>query len=1183
MPTTTINITKSYVDNQKLRLPITQFNDNKYPGDINLFSNVTIAAVLRLFAFLLFLFYISPINRWQIWTPTSQDRLPGGLRVPPYTCTKTFSSLANSYKTIRADDSILCPHVSPILSNSFSMNINSYALAVTGGSPKSGRKASEISESPARSGLSATDEWPTITASTPVNQSDRSQGIAKKGKFTSSVGSQRKLNTFFALANGGKKTASLSPHRGAPTAGNKGTVPTLAIANTTEAPDSSPNTQNDGLVSTTIVEKLFDTPSSPPNTKRLLSTAQGSKAIAKEGTIPDSSTAFALSSLGRLRCTTAKEDNNSDPPAPTRDVFRATTDPSTQPALKSTKVTMEDNDEMETEMSPVKVYPKSSKSTKTPASTKRKVTRKPSVGFSDHDPKLVQLVEPEEFSPTPKIDHPYKTVLTATVRLDKVKDALSNFISKMTDTLAFLRTHVDSTIAILPKSPDFDNDHIFDKPSFPTVVFLLNQRYFNIETRGAFMDTLKTQNGRTVKLSLILGSTVKINHQLLEEVRHDTTNLGVTFWYKPHQDVDTTTRLVFLGAPNNANKDEVKEIIDKTLQPLEQHLLTTDPNTYPSDVFGLPWPNFAVVSEQPTGQPYVAPEIGKDGKPIQKIYVPPPPERRSLHIMCKKSDYSRLATLMTVAKARNMWLKVFGMCYPVEAPDNSYSKIECNNYLKMVDVHESAQLSYGTFRISGIKDPGIPTTLRRETGDPITVSVRQIMRMITTPREIVNGKVLPGQQVWLCVLQSDNGSYAGYYAGANSKHQKFASAFAKCPAAQIRCFLIRHGILQHDVNNFIRNNFSMAQIRLIGQAKWNSRTGLATVPVQPGEENILDAARVDNSLVDLSKLTKRDFEEDDPVVDEYNGPSDTDPACYKFDSAQSVTTIQHNTEKLKATSAGKSVASQSIGETVFTLHIDEEDDDTNVDEGFAAAADPLTSLRNEEMQFDLTFLKSQQSVNNGNTSIQSPAQSNSTNSQEDIDQPRATPSSPAKALERQFNDATTDAALAAAAVGLDLASVTHPDIQDEECFALVLAGIDVDRSFAEMFEILESLIEEAEEQDAEALHTLLEINTHVPDIIRKLLVEEARESGESVLDHLHKLHGWLRESEKEEAEENATMYRNHEGEYDKDESMLLRPEDYGNEKPQGCEHSEMISSTYGSAMSKSGTDELTSRLGAHQK
>jgi hypothetical protein len=54
------------------------------------------------------------------------------------------------------------------------------------------------------------------------------------------------------------------------------------------------------------------------------------------------------------------------------------------------------------------------------------------------------------------------------------------------------------------------------------------------------MDTLKSHNRRTVKLSLVLGSTVQVTPQL-QEVCHDTTNLGVMLWYKPHQEVEKTT------------------------------------------------------------------------------------------------------------------------------------------------------------------------------------------------------------------------------------------------------------------------------------------------------------------------------------------------------------------------------------------------------------------------------------------------------------------------------------------------------------------------------------------------------------------------------------------------------------------------------------------------------------------
>ncbi len=105
------------------------------------------------------------------------------------------------------------------------MNINSYALALTGDATKSGRKASEISESPARPGVMETDDWPAIaTGTTPGSQSERSQGNAKKGKLASSVGLQSKLNAFFALANAaGKKTNAPPPQSGVrPGGGNDG-------------------------------------------------------------------------------------------------------------------------------------------------------------------------------------------------------------------------------------------------------------------------------------------------------------------------------------------------------------------------------------------------------------------------------------------------------------------------------------------------------------------------------------------------------------------------------------------------------------------------------------------------------------------------------------------------------------------------------------------------------------------------------------------------------------------------------------------------------------------------------------------------------------------------------------------------------------------------------------------------
>jgi hypothetical protein len=190
--------------------------------------------------------------------------------------------------------------------------------------------------------------------------------------------------------------------------------------------------------------------------------------------------------------------------------------------------------------------------------------------------------------------------------------------------------------------------------------------------------------------------------------------------------------------------------------------------------------------------------------------------------------------------------------------------------------------------------------------------------------------------------------------------------------------------------------------------------------------------------ITLEKLTKRRFEEEELVLGEYTGPSAADLACYKFDLAQSVTTIQHNTDKIKSTSAGKSVASLSINESVFTLHNEDNnsDEDANKDAGgLAAASDPLTSLCNEEMQFDLSFMTSQTQARGNDALVNSSGQSNSKDSRESpLDESTKSQLNMAKELEFQFKDATSDAGLAAAAIGLDLLSAAHEDIQDKECF-----------------------------------------------------------------------------------------------------------------------------------------------------
>ncbi len=243
------------------------------------------AFFLHPLALQLFLFCISLNYRQPIWTSTTQDQQISSLHILQYTSTWPFpATIANSHKTIRAEEIIFCHHHFLIIPDPSNMNINSYALALTDKATKSGRKASKILASPVRPEIMSTKDWPAIAATTPGSQSKRPQGNTKKGKFTPTTGTQRKLNAFFALAQADKKKFA--------------------------SPPCSCTKEGRYILLPADVADAGVTPYSPPSTKRF---PAGTKPT-EEPTLATPST-VTLSPLGKVR---GKAPNDSIAAAPTK-------------------------------------------------------------------------------------------------------------------------------------------------------------------------------------------------------------------------------------------------------------------------------------------------------------------------------------------------------------------------------------------------------------------------------------------------------------------------------------------------------------------------------------------------------------------------------------------------------------------------------------------------------------------------------------------------------------------------------------------------------------------------------------------------------------------------------------------------------------------------------------------------
>ena len=261
--------------------------------------------------------------------------------------------------------------------------------------------------------------------------------------------------------------------------------------------------------------------------------------------------------------------------------------------------------------------------------------------------------------------------------------------------LAFIQQFGDPTAAFIPKQGSDRLIPMYDEPSFPLEQFTSAMHFFVYQ--NAYSLFPNRQDNRMVRLSTNMGFSVDPT-SFLHVMKIDLMSIGATYEIKLEQALDTCSRIVFLGAPQNMSKAYAKQVMDQFLRPLETELMVDDPITYPVAVHGGPWPSYSLVIEQPGGM------FEQFQKGMSR--GPPPRERRCLQLLCSTDVYDRLAALIKAAKTRGLWTREFGngQCYPVEVVDSESSVLQKENYKTMVETHASAQLGLGHSTFSGIKD-----------------------------------------------------------------------------------------------------------------------------------------------------------------------------------------------------------------------------------------------------------------------------------------------------------------------------------------------------------------------------------------------------------------------------------------------------------------------------------------------
>jgi hypothetical protein len=727
----------------------------------------------------------------------------------------------------------------------------------------------------------------------------------------------------------------------------------------------------------------------------------------------------------------------------------------------------------------------SSSSTQTKSSTKSKVIISPNapdvrrydktLPATAKDPEITDITLPPHI-------HKFKTVFELAIKIPKTEKVLHELSTKMLSALAFMQKYADPTAAFLPKT-NSELPHICNKLSFPTVIFPLEEDYFVFST-PSWHYAAKGIRGKIIRLSVIIGTDVE--PERIARCKPDLNTMNVGIEIKPHQDIDTNTRIALLGAPNTINKTEAKKLCLEIFQ----SALSLHQVEHPEDEISstVTIPDFAIILTQPQGLPYVAQDDSNEK------YTPPAKERRCLHVMCNSSDFEGFAKLTEVAKANDLWRPSFGMCYPAIVPQVDCDPDRLDRYIRMIDIHESVQRCIANTVISGLSNVDKQFTLRKDDGTTATFTARELLAHIKVWDPIPQ-KFVP---VFLCLLRRDDHRFHAYYPGGNGNIQTYVDDFRKCPGPQLYFYLLKRRFLHGDVSKFIRSVFNLEQQALCSRAKYSKRTGMAYVQNKVGEMDIIDAAMASDNGIIVDTVRRSPALQ--PV--KYNGPKNSAIEYYDFAEGQSITTIRTTTKDTRKAASdnsigiGKSVYEPEGSVAVSTIA----PDDMDIDEKDEIGDDEFGN----EFVFDLAALKviEQQTLSKINEQLAPPATEQNTNPPADHGSNKMSDDD-AKAIQDQLTLSIISRTKIADALCLGDAN-NNIDIPDEPNFAVVLEDLTM-KNYNVMLEIIDSIMASIKPTDQdEQPNTIPDHVEHVlfTSALRDALAADLAGSEDSLTDYL---------------------------------------------------------------------------------
>ena len=370
-----------------------------------------------------------------------------------------------------------------------------------------------------------------------------------------------------------------------------------------------------------------------------------------------------------------------------------------------------------------------------------------------------------------------------------------------------------------------DKDYVgITRPEDVPIIRMLYESYahFNGATKGELQPfpSPNPDRKRSISFTIRVGTSIpmsKVIDETIWELSSVVDGGSINVEIKALQEIRTETAFIIIASPTFVSLTDLTEVMAQFLQQGINAAKKARPKKYAH----LPnVPPFAMLTEFIRGLPWQKEEESDKAKI-------PPYMRKPIHLMTRTADYDNMKAILGLFDRTDNLKDLFGGGSFII--DNrtigqgrlGRSEIEVKALQDCMHRHIWANKNTAQIKLRGVRNPDSKARIRKlltdENGALCNEDEYQVDQQMSLRDVLMRMKV--GDTPIFCLVARRDGSYIAFYRNIYDEVKMYAKRFESEPAGYIMYWLLKRGIVEDDIVNFLQTAFDAEEVAAALQTK----------------------------------------------------------------------------------------------------------------------------------------------------------------------------------------------------------------------------------------------------------------------------------------------------------------------------------------------------------------------------